>query len=77
MTKKGGLGIWKNFLKDLQQFLSFPTSPGYKDPPPKCNPNFGLIVKKSSMNSQNKSIFTTKENEKQLINKTQLKDEFE
>ena len=30
----------KNFLKALQQFLSFPTGPGYQDPPQKCNPNF-------------------------------------
>ena len=32
MTKKGGLGILKKILKALQQFLSFPTGPGYQDP---------------------------------------------
>ena len=25
----------KNLLKALQQFLPFPTGPGYQDPPPK------------------------------------------
>ena len=70
MTKKRRFRNLKNLLKDLQPFLSFPTSPGYQDPPK----NAILISsdhKKGSMNSQNKSIFTTNGNEKQFINETQ------
>ena len=33
MTNKRRFRNLKNLLKDLQQFLSFPASPGYQDPP--------------------------------------------
>ena len=33
--KKKRFGNLKNLLKALQQFLSFPTGPGYQEPPQK------------------------------------------
>ena len=69
MTKKRRFRNSKNLLKGLQQFLSFPTSPGYQK-------NTILISsdRKKEFNEFTKqSIFTWNWNEKQLINKNTIK----
>jgi len=56
MTKKGLLGILKKFVK--RPLADFNHSPQAQVAQILINILFPLIVKKSSMNSQNKSIFT-------------------
>ena len=52
--------------------MSFPTSPGYQDPPKKYNPNF-VRSKKEFNEFTKQSIFTFNWNEKQLINENTIK----
>ena len=68
MTKKGPLGILKKFVK--RPLADFNHSPQAQVAQILINILFSPIVKKSSMNSQNK--ITHKEYEKQMIDENKL-----